>query len=164
MLNTTQSFIEPCIGSGALALPVSNYTCNMRGQDIAIDMINACLFNSALYMPWMFLVPNNFTGFSPESIEQRNKSVKVFFNLLTEGLKSKGLMDYTVEQLCQSFVAQKVPEKTEPIIELISIPSIQQLSMFDVSAYQVEYRKERKMNSRTGSTKKNITQPTIFIS
>jgi type I restriction-modification system DNA methylase subunit len=43
---------EPCLGTGSMLLPASNYCLNMTGQDISPIMILTAKVNFTLYIPW----------------------------------------------------------------------------------------------------------------
>ena len=49
-----ENFIDPCIGTGRMALLASNHVLRLFGQDINGTMVKASLVNAAIYAPWMF--------------------------------------------------------------------------------------------------------------
>lgn len=44
---------DPCIGTGATILPVSNYCLRICGQDIDVTMVRLCEWQAWMYIPWM---------------------------------------------------------------------------------------------------------------
>nr|WP_309688258.1 hypothetical protein [Armatimonas sp.] len=49
-----QTFLDPCIGTGRMALLASNHVLRLYGQDINGTMVKATLVNAAIFAPWMF--------------------------------------------------------------------------------------------------------------
>ena len=49
----TQSFCEPCAGTGTMLLFASNNTVNLYAQEICLDLVRMCELNGYLYVPWL---------------------------------------------------------------------------------------------------------------
>lgn len=49
-----ENFIDPCIGTGRMALLASNHVLTIYGMDINPTVLKAAQVNAALYAPWMF--------------------------------------------------------------------------------------------------------------
>jgi hypothetical protein len=49
-----ESFIDPCIGTGRMALLASNHVLTLYGMDINLTVLKAAQVNAAIYAPWMF--------------------------------------------------------------------------------------------------------------
>ena len=53
----TASVCDPCVGSGRLLLVASNYSLNLYGMDIDCQILNVCIANMWMYVPWCVVRP-----------------------------------------------------------------------------------------------------------
>lgn len=51
---------EPCVGTGAILLPISNYSLRMSCQDVDYLMVRLCEFQAWLWIPWLVLPGDAF--------------------------------------------------------------------------------------------------------
>jgi hypothetical protein len=61
---------DPCVGTGALLLPASNYSLNLSGQDIDRTMCLLCEWQGWLFMPWTVFGSKN----AIREIRERNNT------------------------------------------------------------------------------------------
>lgn len=67
-----QSVCDPCCGTGSLLLAASNYSLNLYGTDIQLDMVRMTRLNGWLYAPWMVFWPDfSFAGWPVERLKAR---------------------------------------------------------------------------------------------
>src|SRR5262249_49716512 len=48
----TASVCDPCMGTGIMLLNASNYSLNLFGTDISLDMVKMALLNMFIFCPW----------------------------------------------------------------------------------------------------------------
>ncbi|SFJ64096.1 hypothetical protein SAMN02799624_05320 [Paenibacillus sp. UNC496MF] len=61
-----QSFMEPCVGCGAIMLPMSNYVLRGFASDISMIAVKLCKIQMYWYAPWFAFHPESLQGFSDE--------------------------------------------------------------------------------------------------
>lgn len=64
-----ESVHDPCVGTGSMLMPASNYSINMYAQDISGLMIKALSINAYLYIPWLV------KPFPPFMLEKLKKDI-----------------------------------------------------------------------------------------
>jgi len=77
----TRSVCDPCVGSGRMLLHASNFSLNLRGQDIDPLAVAMCKINGALYAPWLvFPLPASILRAQVEEspAESNPKGVRLF--------------------------------------------------------------------------------------
>ena len=52
-----QKVCDPCVGTGSMLLPASNYSLRLYGQDIVYDLVLCTMLNGYLWAPWMVYMP-----------------------------------------------------------------------------------------------------------
>ena len=52
-----QTVCDPCVGTGKMLLPASNYSLRLYGQDIVPDLVMCCELNGWLWAPWLAWMP-----------------------------------------------------------------------------------------------------------
>lgn len=53
----TASVCDPCVGSGRLLMAASNYSLNLYGVDIDLNILKVCRANMWVYVPWCAFRP-----------------------------------------------------------------------------------------------------------
>jgi hypothetical protein len=72
----TKTCVDPCVGTGAMLLPASNYSLRISGMDIDRTMVMLCQWQAYLYVPWMIVsgegIVREFTKPAGELPQQPN--------------------------------------------------------------------------------------------
>lgn len=72
--NLTDSVLEPCLGPGAMLLPVK--ALNLVGMDLSLLMVKAACIQAFFYKPSLLFVPTPIVGIHAHPVE------KEFINIL----------------------------------------------------------------------------------
>lgn len=54
-----KTVLDPCVGTGSMLLPASNWSLRLFGQDIVYKLCLCTDLNAFLWMPWLAFMPEN---------------------------------------------------------------------------------------------------------
>ena len=63
---------DPCVGTGSMLLPASNYSLRLYGVDIVGDLCLCSILNGYLWMPWLVVMPEQTQKMLEEHADQLN--------------------------------------------------------------------------------------------
>jgi len=85
-----ETVLDPCVGTGSMLLPASNYSLRLYGQDIVNDLVLCCILNGYLFMPWLVLMPEETAAMLEDQYKTMQR-LNVMHNMMvreTAGVKA----------------------------------------------------------------------------